>query len=548
MQCNRYFVDASSPLRFIPFRTSSAMQRSFILTLLLLLSAFLFCSTVALAEETLTTAPAVKINPAVGPPTTTVLVSGTGFDPYAAVDIYFDTSDLALATTNGAGTLGGGSLLGGIAIQAPASAVPGRHWITAVERYTLKAAQTSFLVRTDWAQFRYGPERKAVNPYENVLGPATVGGMTLLWSAGTNAVMPSAPVVAGGRVFVGTYWHILHEDDGEVLAFNTSGALLWSDWMHAAVWASPAVSNGMVYAGTANMPNSAFYALDAGSGGILWKDAGFYAVGDSSPAIANGMVYFCPASSIWALDASTGGYIWGLPMSGWCSSPAVANGIVYVHSDLAFHAFNARTGVLLWEYDVPGWSSWSSPAVANGLAYVGSGDGNLYAFNASTGAQLWKYQTGGALSSPAVANGMLYVGSGDGNLYALNGNTGSLVWNYPTTGAVSEPVVANGVVYVASTDQELYALNAKTGALLWQYTTGNDFFTSPVVADGVVYVGSDTGSYNTVLWAFGLPSDVMSDKFSPPARPDAYLLQPDWKLRPSAPTTKTPSDSQGHVE
>src|ERR1035441_2965938 len=170
MQCIQSFPDASPGLKFVPLRTASAMQRYSTLTLLLLLlTACLLCSTVSRAEETLATAPAVTITPTVGPPTTNVLVWGTGFDPYAAVDIYFDTTDLALATTNGAGAFGGNCATCGIAIEVPTGAVPGTHWITAVERYGQKAAQKSFLVQTDWAQFRFSPNHKGVNPYENVL-------------------------------------------------------------------------------------------------------------------------------------------------------------------------------------------------------------------------------------------------------------------------------------------------------------------------------------------------------------------------------------------
>ena len=180
------------------------MRQSFTLTLLLLLTAGLLCSTVARAEETPTPAPTVTINPTVGPPTTNVLVSGFGFDPYAAVDIYFDLTDLALAVTNGAGGFGGGSLQGGIAMQVPASALPGTHWITAVERYGIKAAQKPFLVRTDWAQFRFAPDHKGVNPYENVLSPDTVGNLDLHWSYQTGDHVYSSPAVANGVVYVGS--------------------------------------------------------------------------------------------------------------------------------------------------------------------------------------------------------------------------------------------------------------------------------------------------------------------------------------------------------
>jgi outer membrane protein assembly factor BamB len=60
------------------------------------------------------------------------------------------------------------------------------------------------------------------------------------------------------------------------------------------------------------------------------------------------------------------------------SSPAVANGVVYFGSDDAnVYALNASTGVKLWRRKI---DPDSSPAVANGVVYLGSAD-NLYAFS-----------------------------------------------------------------------------------------------------------------------------------------------------------------------
>jgi hypothetical protein len=64
-----------------------------------------------------------------------VLVSGTGFTVFAAIDIYFDTTDVALAIANGSGPFSN------IAIQVPASALPGTHWVSAVMRYDGRGAQ-----------------------------------------------------------------------------------------------------------------------------------------------------------------------------------------------------------------------------------------------------------------------------------------------------------------------------------------------------------------------------------------------------------------------
>ncbi len=99
--------------------------------------------------------------------------------------------------------------------------------------------------------------------------------------------------------------------------------------------------------------------------------------------------------------------------------------------------------------------------------------------------------------------------------------------------SVSSPAVANGVVYVGSSDYNLYALDASTGAFLWKYAAENVIRSSPAVANGMVYVASDDGN----VYAFGLPNQKMSEKFSPPERPDPARLTPNWSLQPNSTVT-----------
>ena len=117
----------------------------------------------------------------------------------------------------------------------------------------------------------------------------------------------------------------------------------------------------------------------------------------------------------------------------WSSSPAVANGVVYFGSDdKNLYAIDAVTGKEKWRF-ATGDRVWSSPAVANGIVYVGSRDNNLYAIDAVTGKERWRFATGDWVdSSPAVANGIIYVGSNDKNLYAIGVNSSSLT-TVPTT-------------------------------------------------------------------------------------------------------------------
>jgi hypothetical protein len=319
----------------------------------------------------------ISLSKSSGPPTSVTRVQGSGFGANEAVDVFFDTSDLALAVTDGTGAFGP------VAITVPASAVPGRHWLTAVGRRSGLAAQARFLVQTDWAQFRFGPQHKGFNPFENVLNPTNVAGLDLDWSAATGAID----------------------------------------------FSSPAVANRVVYIGSLG---SKVYAFKVGSGAPLWSAT----IGqvESSPAVANGVVYI-GSDKLYAFKARSGALLWSAPVAVGPPSPAVANGIVYLGSDNGkLYAFNAANGTLLWSASTANAVESSSPAVANGVVYVGSFDNKLYAFKARSGALLWSAATGGFIgSSPAVVNGAVYVGSNDGKLYAYN------LSNPPLTPARPDP-------------------------------------------------------------------------------------------------------------
>jgi outer membrane protein assembly factor BamB len=265
---------------------------------------------------------------------------------------------------------------------------------------------------------------------------------------------------------------------------------LWSFQADLFIRSSPAVANGLIYFGS---DDHNLYALNASNGQKRWNFLTSDAI-KSSPAIANGLVYFGSNDHrLYALDASTGQKIWSFQTGEAIkSSPTVANGLVYVGSaDNSLYALDASTGQKHWSFQTNGAIN-SSPAVANGFVYFGSADNSLYALDASTGQKHWSFQANGAInSSPAVANGFVYFGSADNSLYALNASTGQKIWSFQTSGAIdSSPAVANGLVYFGSADDSLYALNASTGQKRWSYLIGSIITSSPTVANGLVYFGS----------------------------------------------------------
>jgi outer membrane protein assembly factor BamB len=102
------------------------------------------------------------------------------------------------------------------------------------------------------------------------------------------------------------------------------------------VHSSPALSCGIVYAGSSDRY---FYALNAETGALVWK----FKTGDDpkthlmagirgSAAVTSGTVCFgCRDADFYALDARTGALKWKVANDGsWViSSPAVADGVVY---------------------------------------------------------------------------------------------------------------------------------------------------------------------------------------------------------------------------
>ena len=302
----------------------------------------------------------------------------------------------------------------------------------------------------------------------------------------------------------------------------SNGKLLWQfntalpgfDSVSIRLRSSPAVANGMVYFAS---NNSYFYALNATSGSIIWK---FFTVSivDSSPAVVGGIVYFglLPHglnSCLDALNATDGSLIWQFTANtGIESSPAVVNGVVYAGSTRGYvYALNATSGALIWSY-LTGGQTFSSPAICDGVVYIGSSDGRVYALKASTGALLWSFQTGDVVySSPSVVNGVVYSVTDYGTVYALRTSDGSVVWQaYVGSGSDhddSSPAVSAGMVYVGARNG-YYAFNATDGRQIWFFTspysarqTTGFFYSSPAVADNVVYVGS-VDSYVFALNAF----------------------------------------------
>jgi outer membrane protein assembly factor BamB len=453
-----------------------------------------------------TVLPGLLVSPAVGPPTTLTRIYYSGFGPLEALDLYFDTGDIAISSASASGAAN-------LPVTIPASGRPGVHFVTAVGRHSGYSAQATFTVQTSWPQYGFQPNHKAKNRYENVLSPATVADLDEAWRTPLFGAGLSVPAVVNGIVYA-TF------TDGSIRAFDeTAGAQKWSYQTGGnTAFSSPAVANGVVYAGSSD---NYLYALDAVTGALKWR----YATGSlvySSPNVVNGIVYFGSYDSkVYALNATTGALVWSYTTGGSVySSPIVANGVLYVGSfDYNLYALNAATGAKLWQKATIGLIL-ASPVIAGGLICVGSEDDVMYAFETS-GTLAWTYKTGQAIDGTAAAEGgAIFFGSNDGNVYSLSAG-GAYRWATALPGGrpVRSPVcVANGVVYVGD-GIFTYALDQNSGAILTTLSVGSSYG-GPVVVNGAVFTGDVT---NGVLTRY-TPNALLSNFGAP--RPDPMQLRP----------------------
>jgi outer membrane protein assembly factor BamB len=437
----------------------------------------------------------ITLSRKIGPPTSTLSVSGTGFQPDIGVDIYFDNHDEALAVTDANGQFSP------TRIAVPPAATPGRHLISAIGRNSGGAAQSRFVVNTDWSQVGFSPAQTNSNPYENVLNTRNVNRLDLLWftyfGSDGNGPESSPPTSYEGRVYV-TYVG----PSGELDAINELTGV--GDWSSRFSDSPAAISDGVVYSVS---DNGYLDAIDALTGSLIWQFS-FNTDKDyppTPPVATDGKVFFGTLpGNFYAVDQRTGQLLWSLAPQGVIQSvPAVLDGTVYYCAGNCY-AYD-ENGFFFWQYSA---SSNAAPAVSGGTVVVNNAAGTT-ALGSATGTVIWQYSAPGPETAPAIADGIVFVTRSSGTI-ALNAVTGQLIWSVPIISTYS-PTVANGVVYISDfSNSTLYALEAASGKPLWLWQFAESVIvSSPSVINGMVYVNTVNliEGYG-VLNAFGLATAV----------------------------------------
>ncbi len=377
-------------------------------------------------------------------------------------------------------------------------------------------------------------------------------GMNIKWSAKLGSQSYAGPVVAGGKVFMGTNNEGLRNpnekgDRGVMMAFDAAtGKFLWqatheklpqgrvNDWPYQGVCSTPFIEGDRMY----YVSNRAeLVCLDT---------EGFMDKENDGPVTDEKDHGDTDADVIWKLDMINELDVF--PHNLAASSPLVVGDLVFLvtgngvdegHRNIpspqapSFIAVHKNTGKVVWEDSSPRehilHGQWSNPSygIVNGKPQVifPGGNGWLYAFEPETGKPLWKFDCnpkdavwdiGGAatrnniIASPVVYNNKVYIGVGEdpehgegiGHLYAIDATKegditeSGKIWhvgdeNFNRT--LSTVAIQDGLLYASDLSGFLYCLDAETGKLYWKYEVFAAIWGSPFVADGKIYLGDEDG-------------------------------------------------------
>ncbi len=193
------------------------------------------------------------------------------------------------------------------------------------------------------------------------------------WIVDATTAMPTAPIVAGGVVFIG-------DRTGAVQAIDSEGQQKWKVYTGGAIYFPPAVARGRVYAGSAD---GWVYAFEATTGRRLWR----FRVGPAGRRIP----------------------VYGKLISTWPVSGGVLvhKGVVYAAAGIAHYdgtyvvALDAVTGKVKWYNDKSGTLS---EKVNSGISLQGSLSirNNELCFEGGGVYQMARYdlETGKCLNTP----------------------------------------------------------------------------------------------------------------------------------------------------
>lgn len=277
-------------------------------------------------------------------------------------------------------------------------------------------------------------------------------------------------------------------------ATSELGKQRWSVATRDRIKGDPLIADGRVYVGSYD---DHLYCIDLKTGRKKWVFPAFSDPGDAGSddeaaakegeAATEGEAAPAPRPK----PVETGDFAY--------SKPFLHEGVLYIgNMDGYLYAIDAASGTMKWRYKTGG-AVTSSPLVAGGIVYVGSNDNHLHAVGLDGKSVVFKHKTGGWVNaSPAIHEGVLYIGSDDGKLYALDPKTGAQKWAFDTGGEIkSRPAFFGKYVIITSGARRggIWVIDRSSGQLVWSKKTQGKIESDPVVEKDMLYVTTGDATF-----------------------------------------------------
>ncbi len=403
------------------------------------------------------------------------------------------------------------------------------------------------IISQDWPMWGGTPQRNMVCNIKNL--PTSWDIKTkknIKWKVDLGSQSYGNPVVAGGKIFVGTNNEnprnpAVTGDKGILMAFRESdGKFLWqhvsdklaagrvNDWPYQGVCSSPLVEADRLYYVTNRCE---VVCLDT---------EGFLDGENDGPFTEEERKSQLDGDVVWKIDMMEELGVFPHNMSN-CSPVShgdllfliTSNGHDESHVNIpsprapSFITINKKTGKVVWENNSPGdrilHGQWSSPTlgIVDGAlqAFYPGGDGWLYGFEATTGKLFWKFDLNpkdavwpktrnDAISTPVFYDNKIYLatgqdpehGEGVGHMYGIDpSKKGDItesgrLWHYEKIRrTISTAAIIDDLVFIPDFSGFLHCLDAKTGKSYWVHDMLAAVWGSSLVADGRVYQGDEDG-------------------------------------------------------
>ncbi len=453
-----------------------------------------------------------------------------------------------------------------------------------------KKATVGGMTSGDWSMWGGSPSRNMVNLTTGInldFEPAEVAseGKNVLWTAPLGSQTYGNPIVAGGKVFVGTnngneYREKHKGDRGCVVCFDEKdGKFLWqltreklpegrvNDWPEQGICSTPIIENGLMYVATNRCE-------------LMCIDVEGFRDGENNGPFKDEVdTEEFDADIVWSLDMID--ELGVFPHNLATSSPVIhgdlimlvtSNGVDEAHLEVpsprapCFIAVNKKTGELVWEDNSPALDSkapapfdnilhgqWGSPALGEidgkMQAFMPGGDGVLYSYDVETGELVWwfdlnpkdsAWELGGRGTRNAIISTPVFVdnsvllavgqdpehGEGVGHLYRIDATKKGDVSTQIADGDGWKANPNSGEIWeVGGVDDEKGTITGEKNGLLFRRT-----ISTVAVADGLVYAPDLSGFLHCIDFKTGRKNwvfDTFAAVWGSPMVVDGHVLMGD---------------------